>query len=195
VLNVTTHNVRQVVNNDWEGFRMSRSLVIIVAVIAAFRIWTLYVASTNEKRLKAQGAKEYGLGSTLAIWIATGAVYGGSVIEGDVYRHAQFDGIAAIGLAIYIFSALALIWVIRTLGPFWSGKVLIAPGHQLVVHPIFRAIKHPNYFLNMIPELVGFSIMLHAWITLAIGLPIFLVTLYFRIRVEEWALKGKFEAY
>jgi isoprenylcysteine carboxyl methyltransferase (ICMT) family protein YpbQ len=73
--------------------------------------------------------------------------------------------------------------------------VLIAPGHQLVVHPIFRAIKHPNYFLNMIPELVGFSIMLHAFLTLAIGLPIFLITLYFRIRVEEMALKGKFEAY
>jgi isoprenylcysteine carboxyl methyltransferase (ICMT) family protein YpbQ len=121
--------------------------------------------------------------------------YAGAVIEGDVFRHAQFDRIATVGLAIYIFSAIALIWVIRTLGPFWSGKVLIAPGHQLVVHPIFRAIKHPNYFLNMIPELVGFSIMLHAWITLAIGLPIFLITLYFRIRVEEWALKGQFEAY
>jgi isoprenylcysteine carboxyl methyltransferase (ICMT) family protein YpbQ len=174
---------------------MSHSLVIAVALIAAFRLWTLHVASTNEKRLKQQGAKEFGHASTLAIWIATGAVYAGALIEGDTLRHAQFDRIAAVGLGIYIFSALALLWVIRTLGPFWSGKVLIAPGHQLVVHPVFRAIKHPNYFLNMIPELVGFSIMLHAFLTLAIGLPIFLITLYFRIRVEEMALKGKFEAY
>ena len=174
---------------------MSHSLVIIVAFIAAFRLWTLYVASTNEKRLKEQGAAEYGHASTLAVWIATGAIYAGALIEGDTFRHAQFDRIAAVGLSIYIFSALALLWVMRTLGPFWSGKVLIAPGHELVVHPIFRAIKHPNYFLNMIPELVGFSIMLHAWITLVVGMPIFLISIYFRIRVEEWALRGKFEAY
>jgi isoprenylcysteine carboxyl methyltransferase (ICMT) family protein YpbQ len=47
----------------------------------------------------------------------------------------------------------------------------------------------------MIPELVGFSIMLHAFITLAIGLPLFLISLFFRIRVEETVLKKKFEAY
>jgi isoprenylcysteine carboxyl methyltransferase (ICMT) family protein YpbQ len=174
---------------------MSRSLVIIVALIGIFRLWTLYVASTNEKRLKMEGAVEYGHRSTLAVWAATGAIYVGSAIEGFSFRHAQFDRVAFVGLAIYIFSALALLWVMRTLGPFWSGKVLIAPGHKLVVHPIFRAIKHPNYFLNMIPELVGFAILLHAFITLAIGLPLFLISIFFRIRVEEQVLKKKFEAY
>jgi isoprenylcysteine carboxyl methyltransferase (ICMT) family protein YpbQ len=174
---------------------MSRPLLFIAAFIAIFRFWTLYVASTHEMRLKREGAVEYGHGSTLAIWAATAAIYVGSVIEGFSFRHAQFDRISAVGLAIYIFSALALLWVMQTLGPFWSGKVLIAPGHKLVVHPIFRAIKHPNYFLNMIPELVGFAIMLHAFVTLAIGFPLFLITLYFRIRVEEQVLKQKFEAY
>ncbi len=174
---------------------MSGTLVAIVALIAAFRLWTLYVASTNEKRLKMQGAKEFGHGSTLAVWAATGAIYVGAAIEGSSFRHAQFDRIAMVGLAIYIFSAVALLWVMHTLGRFWSGKVLIAPGHQLVVHPIFRAIKHPNYFLNMIPELIGFPIMLHAFVTLAIGLPLFLISLFFRIRVEEQVLKQKFEAY
>jgi isoprenylcysteine carboxyl methyltransferase (ICMT) family protein YpbQ len=174
---------------------MSRSLLLIVALIAAFRLWTLYVASTNEKRLKRDGATEYGQGSTLALWVATALVYVGALIEGFSYRHAQFDRIAAVGLVIYIFSAIALIFVIRTLGPFWSGKVIISPHHQLVVHPIFRRLKHPNYFLNMVPELIGFTILLHAWITLAIGLPLFLISLAFRIRVEQQVLKAKFEAY
>lgn len=174
---------------------MNRTLLIIVAIIAAFRMWTLYVAASNAKRLLRDGAIEYGQGSTLAIWLATAAIYVGSAIEGFSIRHAQFDGIAAAGLVIYIFSAIALIFVMRTLGRFWSGKVIISPHHELVVHPIFRAIKHPNYFLNMIPELIGFAIMLHAFVTLAIGFPIFLITLYFRIRVEEQVLKNKFEAY
>jgi isoprenylcysteine carboxyl methyltransferase (ICMT) family protein YpbQ len=174
---------------------MSRSLLIIVALIAIFRLWTLYVAATNAKRLIRDGATEYGHGSTLAVWVATAAIYVGALIEGFSFRHAQFDRVAVVGLVIYIFSAMALIWVMRTLGPFWSGKVIISPRHQLVVHPIFRAIKHPNYFLNMIPELIGFTIMLHAFITLAVGLPLFLISLVFRIRVEEQVLKNKFEAY
>jgi isoprenylcysteine carboxyl methyltransferase (ICMT) family protein YpbQ len=37
--------------------------------------------------------------------------------------------------------------------------------------------------------------MLHAFITLAIGLPLFLISLLFRIRVEEQVLKKKFAAY
>ena len=174
---------------------MSHTLLIIVAFIAAFRFWTLYVAATNEKRLKADGAMEYGQGSTLALWVTTGIVYVGALIEGFSYRHAQFDRIAVVGLVIYIFSAIALIFVIRTLGRFWSGKVIISPKHELVVHPVFRKLKHPNYFLNMVPELIGFSIMLHAWFTLAIGVPLFLISLVFRIRVEEQVLKNKFEAY
>lgn len=174
---------------------MSRTLLFIVTLIAAFRFWTLYVAGSNEKRLKADGAMEYGQGSTLALWVTTGIVYVGALIEGFSYRHAQFDSIAVVGLAIYIFSAIALIFVIRTLGPFWSGKVIISPKHELVVHPVFRKLKHPNYFLNMVPELIGFAIMLHAWFTLAIGVPLFLISLVFRIRVEEQVLKNKFEAY
>jgi isoprenylcysteine carboxyl methyltransferase (ICMT) family protein YpbQ len=47
----------------------------------------------------------------------------------------------------------------------------------------------------MIPELIGFTIMLHAFITLAVGLPLFLISIFFRIRVEEQVLKTKFEAY
>ena len=174
---------------------MSHPLLIICAFVAIFRFWTLYVALTNEKRLKMNGATEYGQGSTLALWVTTFAVYFGALFEGFYFRRVQFDGIAAIGLSIYIFSAIALIWVMHTLGPFWSGKVIISPHHELVVHPVFRAIKHPNYFLNMIPELIGFPIMLHAFTTLAIGLPLFLITLLFRIRVEEQVLKNKFEAY
>jgi len=174
---------------------MSRALLLIVACVAAFRFWTLSVAAKNEKRLKADGAMEYGQGSTLALWVTTGIVYVGALIEGFSYRHAQFDRTSAIGLAIYIFSAIALIWVIRTLGRFWSGKVIISPKHELVVHPVFRKLKHPNYFLNMVPELIGFSIMMHAWYTLAVGVPLFLISLVFRIQAEEQALRSKFEAY
>jgi isoprenylcysteine carboxyl methyltransferase (ICMT) family protein YpbQ len=107
---------------------MSHSLLMIVILIAAFRFWTLYIASSNEKRMKMQGAIEYGHASTLALWVSTAAIYAGAAIEGFSFRHTQFDRLSAIGLAIYIFSALALLWVIRTLGPFWSARSSSLPA-------------------------------------------------------------------
>src|SRR5579875_1051890 len=62
------------------GLGMSRPLLIIIACIAAFRFWSLYVAGSNERRLKADGAIEYGQGSTLFLWVATGIVYAGALI-------------------------------------------------------------------------------------------------------------------
>jgi isoprenylcysteine carboxyl methyltransferase (ICMT) family protein YpbQ len=59
------------------------------------------------------GAVKYGHGSTVAVWVATAAIYVGSAIEGFSFLHTQFDRVAVVGLAIYIFSALALLWVMR----------------------------------------------------------------------------------
>jgi len=74
-------------------------------------------------------------------------------------------------------------------------KLLIARDHELVTHPLFRRVRHPNYFLNILPELVGFALALHAWWTLVIGLILYAVPLTIRIRQEETAMAAKFERY
>ena len=55
-------------------------------------------------------------------------------------------------------------------------------------------MRHPNYFLNILPELVGFALVLHAYYTLIIGLPFYLIPLIIRIRQEESAMRAKFAA-
>ncbi len=73
-------------------------------------------------------------------------------------------------MGLYAASMVALFWVIRELGPLWTVKIMIAPDHTLVTSPLFRTLRHPNYFLNIVPELIGFSLALQAFDTLAIGL-------------------------
>lgn len=61
--------------------------------------------------------------------------------------------------------------------------------------PLFRFVRHPNYYLNIIPELIGFALTLHAFWTLAIGLPLYLVPLVIRIRQEEGTMRAHFPEY
>jgi isoprenylcysteine carboxyl methyltransferase (ICMT) family protein YpbQ len=72
---------------------------------------------------------------------------------------------------------------------------LIAPDHSLVRHPLFRIVRHPNYYLNILPELAGLALVLHAYRTLLIGLPLYLIPLVTRMHQEETVMRKNFADY
>ena len=171
-------------------------LIAFVALAVIFRAATLVVSKRNEQRLKAQGAVEVGAVNSAMLALAHISFYVAAIIEGlsSPGGHA-FDAIAIAGLAIYLFAAAVLVAVIRSLGRFWTVKLIIAPDHELVANPLFRWVRHPNYFLNLLPELIGLALVLHAFNTLWIGLPFYLIPLIIRIRQEEAAMRARFAAY
>ena len=71
----------------------------------------------------------------------------------------------------------------REYGAF-NSKLMVAKNHQYVDHWLFRNIKHPNYFLNIVPELVGIILVCQAWYTARLLLPIYAIIMYIRI-IEE----------
>ncbi len=167
-------------------------LLIIPAFI--YRFAMLAVSIRNEKALRRNGAQEYGAANSKWLAIAHIAFYVAASVEG-VVRGAPFDVISGIGLAIYLFGAVMLFVVSRLLGRLWTVKLLIARDHTLVTHPLFRAVRHPNYYLNILPELIGFALTLHAFCTLGYGLLIYLVPLTIRIRQEEAVMRKSFAGY
>jgi isoprenylcysteine carboxyl methyltransferase (ICMT) family protein YpbQ len=101
----------------------------------------------------------------------------------------------AVGLLLYILSVLAFLLVWRELHRFWTVKLIIASDHVLNQSAIFRWVRHPNYYLNIIPELVGLALIMGAWMTLVIGLPLYLLVLRMRIVQEEQVMKEHFPHY
>lgn len=77
-----------------------------------------------------------------------------------------------------------LYMVSRLLSPIWTVKLMVAKNHQYVDHWLFRNIKHPNYFLNILPELGGIILVCQAWYTALLLLPIYAIIMYIRI-IEE----------
>jgi isoprenylcysteine carboxyl methyltransferase (ICMT) family protein YpbQ len=173
----------------------SKLLIVFVLLAVAFRIVTLAISIRNERRLKARGAVEAGAVNSAMLALAHIAFYVAAIGEGFSSGGHGFDAAAILGLAIYLFGAAMLIVVIRSLGRFWTVKLILAPDHELVANPLFRWVRHPNYFLNLLPELIGFALALHAFNTLWIGLPLYLVPLIIRIWQEENAMRARFPAY
>jgi isoprenylcysteine carboxyl methyltransferase (ICMT) family protein YpbQ len=89
--------------------------------------------------------------------------------------------------------ALVLVW--RELKGLWTVKLIIASDHTLNQSALFRWVRHPNYFLNIIPELVGLALIMGAWLVLVGGLPLYLLVLRRRIVQEEQVMHEHFPHY
>jgi isoprenylcysteine carboxyl methyltransferase (ICMT) family protein YpbQ len=157
----------------------------------ACRVASLAVSLRHEAALKRAGAVEYGKLNSNVLALCHVLFYVAALWEGWA-RGPVLDMTAYAGIALYVVAMLLLLHVVRLLGRLWTVKLIIAPDHELVTHPLFRLVRHPNYFLNIIPELIGLTLALHSYRTLAIGLPIYLVPLIVRIVQEERAMRARF---
>lgn len=172
---------------------MSATLILVFVMAAAARIASVMVSKRHERDLRAAGAVEYGAVNTRIIALVHTLFYIAAFAEGW-RRDTTFDGLSMAGLCVLTLAFLMLVWIIRLLGPIWTVKIMIAKDHPISRHPLFLHVRHPNYFLNIIPELVGYGVVFHAWWTLCVGLPIYLVVLAIRIRQEEEAMRPLFSS-
>jgi isoprenylcysteine carboxyl methyltransferase (ICMT) family protein YpbQ len=161
------------------------------------RLITIFISARNEKKLKGLGAIEYGKPNSTLLVLFHFAYYAACLTEG--YTHGAFytDNITTYGLIIYTAAIAVLYYVIYAIRHVWTVKLIIAPKqyHTINTNALFKLARHPNYFLNIIPELIGVALIFHAWFTLFIGLPIYLIPLIIRIRQEEKVMKEHFEQY
>ena len=169
-------------------------LILFLAVAAMLRAGSLAISVRNEARLRAAGGIEHHATTTKMLAVAHVAFYVLGFIEG-IWRAPALDWIALVGTALYAGSMLALVWVICQLGRVWTVKLIIAKDHELVTAPLFARLRHPNYFLNILPELLGYALVMHAWYTLVIGLPLYALILRRRISQEERIMRAHFAGY
>jgi isoprenylcysteine carboxyl methyltransferase (ICMT) family protein YpbQ len=158
------------------------------------RVGSVAVSKRHETALKACGAIEYGRRTSHLLAAAHTLFYGGAFAEG-LWRHTQPTGWTIVGLLLYLLSMIALVLVWRELNGVWTVKLLIASDHTLNQSALFRWVRHPNYFLNILPELVGLALIMGAWIVLVIGLPLYCLVLRRRIVQEEQVMREHFPHY
>jgi len=107
-----------------------------------------------------------------------------------VFGHDQPINIAA--LIFYLVLQGLRFWVIRTLGPRWTTRIIVPPGQPLVTAGPYRYLAHPNY-LVVAGEIAVLPLMLSLpWIA-ALFTVLNAAVLAIRIRAENRALDAAHE--
>lgn len=161
------------------------------------RFFSVVISAKNEKKLKLNGAIEFGAFNSKILVISHFVYYGACAVEGYLRDESFNDLISTTGLCLYVFSILMLYLVIYQIRHIWTVKLIIANPKVHVINktPLFKYVRHPNYFLNIVPELIGFALLFHAWYTLCIGFVLYLIPLITRIVQEESVMKKTFSDY
>ncbi|WP_068268910.1 isoprenylcysteine carboxyl methyltransferase family protein [Caviibacter abscessus] len=161
---------------------------IIVVLVFIIRLYFLKISIKNEKKILEDSGIEYGKENTKRITILHILFYLFCFIE-SLVKKRPFDGISIVGLLLIIFALFMLYTVTRLLKDIWTVKLMILKDHKYVNHWLFRNVKHPNYYLNVFPELIGIALLCHAIYTAVIIFPLYIVVMYIRIKEEEKLIK------
>jgi isoprenylcysteine carboxyl methyltransferase (ICMT) family protein YpbQ len=170
------------------------TIIILFVATVAFRLASLVKSVANEKKLRKANAVEYGKKNSILLTIAHTLFYLSCLIEALLLDKTA-NTITWIGAGIFVFSMIVLWTVIFNLKDVWTVKLYIAPYQVVNRSFIFKYFRHPNYFLNIIPELVAIALICQAWYTLVIGLPVYFIPLIIRIVQEEKVMKTHFSDY
>lgn len=162
--------------------------IIFVAVVFVIRLFFLKISKKNEKAILENGGREYGAANSKRLTLLHIAFYLFSPIENAV-RNIKMDEISYVGAFLMIFSMVMLAVVVRLLGNIWTVKLMLLKNHKYNPHWLFKVVKHPNYFLNIFPELLGLTLLCHSYVTGIVLAPLYLFTIFTRIKEEDKLLK------
>ena len=155
---------------------------LLIALIVIQRLIELAIARINTRRLLAEGAVEVGAGhyplivGLHAAWFVCLTVF----VPGDSF-------IDPILLGLFIALQLGRVWVLTSLGRYWTTRIITVPGAPLVRRGPFRFVRHPNYLI-VEAEIIVVPLIAGAWeLALLFGIANAAV-LAIRIRAEEAVL-------
>jgi methyltransferase len=158
----------------------------LIAAVAAERAFELYLARRNAERLiREKGAEEIGADHYIYIVLLHGLWLAAMVLL--VEPSPQVHGWL---LALYAVVLLLRWWTIRSLGPYWTTRILTVRDEPLVRKGPYRFVRHPNYIIVaveifLVPVILDMPIVAVVFGFANLGL------LYYRIRVEDAALASR----
>jgi methyltransferase len=154
----------------------------IIALVVLQRLAELPYAARNTAALKRRGGIEVGrahyplLVLLHTAWLAT------IVLALPLDAHVNW-----IALSVFIVLQGFRVWIIASLGPYWTTRIITLPDAPLVRRGPYRYVRHPNYML-VAAEIAVFPLVFGE-VTVAIVFSVLNgLVLAWRIRQEDKAL-------
>ena len=155
--------------------------IVILALVTLQRLGELWLSNRNTSRLIAQGAHEVGAShyplivAVHAAWLAA------------LWWFAPGQPVNGFWLALYVLLQVARIWVLASLGPRWTTRIIVLPSAPLVKAGPYRFVSHPNYVV-VAGEIAVLPLVFGLWPIAVIFSALNAAVLAIRIREENRAL-------
>ena len=155
--------------------------IALLAFVTLQRLVELPLARANTRRLLAAGGHEVGAShyplivALHAAWLIT------------LWWLAPGRPVDIPFLLVFLLIEAGRVWVLRTLGPRWTTRIIVVPGEELVATGPYRFVSHPNY-LVVVGEIAVLPLVFGLWDVAIIFSLLNAVILTVRIRAENRAL-------
>ncbi len=157
--------------------------IVILALVTLQRLGELWLSNRNSRRLLAQGAHEVGA-SHYPLIVAVHVMW-----LGALWWLAPGRPVDGFWLAFFVLLQLARVWVITTLGPRWTTRIIVLPDAPLVRRGPYRFVDHPNY-LVVVGEIATLPLTFGLWQVALLFTLLNAAVLWIRIREENRALRS-----
>lgn len=154
----------------------------LLGLVALQRLLELAYARRNTRRLLAEGAREVGAAHyplfllLHSSWLVAIAV---------TVPWARVPNVALV--ALFLVLQAMRVWVVASLGPYWTTRVITRDDAPLIRRGPYRWIRHPNYVI-VAGEIAVLPLAFGAWTVAAIWSVLNAALLLHRVRIENNAL-------
>jgi methyltransferase len=162
------------------------SAEFILGAVTLQRAGELVVSHYNTRRLLARGAVEVAprhyplVVAVHAAWLISLWVLG------------RDQPVEIVALSFYLVLQGLRFWVMRTLGPRWTTRIIVLPHQPLVTAGPYRYLSHPNYAV-VTGEIATLPLVLGLPLLAALFTILNAAVLAIRIRAENRALAASRE--
>ncbi|MBT5107475.1 MAG: hypothetical protein HOM25_02225 [Rhodospirillaceae bacterium] len=160
----------------------------IIFLVIAQRLLELVLARRNTKRLISRGAREVGA----AHYPLVIAVHAGWLIA-LVSLAPSVTQINWWLLGVFGLFQCGRVWVLTSLGPYWTTRIITMPDVPLVRRGPYRWCRHPNYVI-VIGEIALLPLTFGHLKTAVVFTGLNAVILTWRIHVENKSLSERKKA-
>jgi methyltransferase len=164
------------------------AIYVILALVAVQRLAEVVYANRNTKVLLARGATEIGrrhyplIVLLHASWLAAIVVF----LPHNAAIHWLW-------FTLFLILQGLRVWVLATLGPYWTTRIISLPGAPLVRKGPYRFIRHPNYTV-VAGEIAALPLAFGEWQVALVFTVLNGLMLAWRIRAEDAALSARRQA-
>jgi methyltransferase len=158
---------------------------VIVLLVALQRLVELGIVKRNTARLLAEGGREIGA-AHYPLFIVLHAAW-------LVCLFVLTPADAAISwplIALFVALQLGRVWVVTSLGRYWTTRIITVPGAPLIKRGPYRFLRHPNY-LVVIGEIAVLPLAFGQWQLALVFSAMNLALIAYRIRIENDALNPR----